>query len=154
MRRRRFVAGRGLLREALAPLLRLARADISLVERHGAAPLLDLPGRTLPYFSIAHSGSWLACAVSVHVAVGLDIERLDAARDVAALAAQVFDAQQQAMLARLAPEPRLRQFYHMWSTAEAQFKLGTVCAQTTVLAHPALAIVLCGNAPLAVTLRS
>lgn len=152
-RRRQFIAGRALLRAALAPLLNLAPADIRLVERPGNAPLLDCPHSALPFFSVSHSGPWIACAVSATTPVGLDIERLDASRDLAALAAQAFDATQQARLAVLDPAARLHAFYEMWSTAEAQFKLGMPAAQTTVLAHAALAIVLCSSAPLLISLR-
>jgi 4'-phosphopantetheinyl transferase len=148
-RRRQFVLGRVLLRCALAPLLGIVPADISLIERHAQAPLLDLPDRHLPGFSLSHSGPWIACAVSAHTQVGLDIERLDATRDIDALAAQVCDAGQQAMLAGLAPAERIAAFYTIWSTAEARCKLGTPAAYDAVLAHPALSIVVCSAQPLA-----
>jgi 4'-phosphopantetheinyl transferase len=148
-RRRQFVLGRALLRAALAPLLAVAPAAIALAERRGNAPLLDVPGHPLPWFSLSHSGPWIACAVSARTPVGLDIERLDAARDLDALAAQVFDAAGQAALAALAPAARVDLFYRMWSTAEARFKLGAAAAHTAVLPHPALSIVLCSAHPLA-----
>lgn len=148
-RRRQFVLGRGLLRAALAPLLALAPTAIALVERRGNAPLLDLPRDALPFFSLSHSGPWIACAVSTHTPVGLDIERFDAARDLDALAAQVFDTAEQASLAALAPAERVVRFYTTWSMAEARFKLGSTTAHAAVLAHPALAIVLCSEQPLA-----
>lgn len=147
-RRRQFVLGRALLRCALAPLLGAAPTSIPLIERRGQAPLLDWPVSELPHFSVSHSGAWIACAVSSGTALGLDIERRDATRDIHGLAAQTFDADQQAMLARLPPAQRVEAFYRLWSTAEARHKLGAPVAYEAVLAHPALSIVLCSAQPL------
>lgn len=142
-RRRQFVLGHGLLRAALAPLVGRAPADIPLLERGGHAPLPSLPQAGLPFFSLSHSGRWIACAVSASVPVGLDIECLDPTRDVVALAAQVCDSRQQALLAALAPAARLTQFYLWWSSREAHIKLGLPAVSEAVLPHPALSIVLC-----------
>lgn len=148
-RRRQFVLGRALLRCALAPLLGALPANIALIERRGQAPLLDCPVPELPHFSLSHSGPWIACAVSSGAALGLDIERRDATRDIHALAAQAFDAEQQAMLARLPPAQRMEAFYQLWSSAEARYKLGAPAAHEAVLAHASLSIVLCSAQPLA-----
>lgn len=142
-RRAQFVAGRALLRLALAPLLGVVPADIPLLERRGAAPLLDLPSPGLPGFSLSHSGPWIACVASASAAVGLDIECLDPARDFVALAAHAFDAAQQATLAALAPAQQGPYFYRTWSTLEARCKLGAPVLHEAILDHPALAIVIC-----------
>lgn len=147
-RHRQFVLGRALLRCALAPLLGVAPTNIALIERRGQAPLLDSPVPDLPHFSLSHSGPWIACAVSSGAALGLDIERRDATRDIHALAAQAFDAHQQAMLASLPPTQWVEAFYRLWSTVEARHKLGAPVAYEAVLAHPALSIVLCSAQPL------
>lgn len=148
-RRLQFIAGRALLRATLAPLLGVAPAAVALLERRGNAPRLDVPGRAAPCFSLSHSGPWIACAISADAPVGLDIECIDATRDVTALAAQVFDAAQQAVLASLAPAARMAAFYTMWCTAEAQYKLGAPAAHTSILDHPEIKIVLCSGALLA-----
>lgn len=147
-RRRQFVLGRALLRCALAPLLGVAPMNIALIERRANAPLLDMQHPHLPHFSLSHSGPWIACAVSAHTALGLDIERTNVPRDVEALAAQVCDVRQQAQLACLPPAQRLAAFYQRWSTTEARYKLGEPGAHAAVLAHPALSIVLCSVQPL------
>jgi len=147
-RRRQFVLGRALLRCALAPLLGVAPTNIALIERRGQAPLLDAAQSDLPHFSLSHSGPWIACATSSGTAVGLDIECRDATRDIGALAAQVFDADQQAMLARLPSAQRTNAFYQLWSGTEARYKLGAPAAHEAVLAHASLSIVLCGAQPL------
>lgn len=142
-RRRQFVAGRALLRKTLGQLLDMAPADVRLAERAGNAPLLDLPGTADVGFSLSHSGDWVACAVSATARLGLDVERLDATRNIDELAAQAFDAEQQAWLAGRPAAERLHDFYQLWSAAEARFKLGAPVAHELHLSHPELSIVLC-----------
>jgi 4'-phosphopantetheinyl transferase len=142
-RRRQFIAGRALLRLALARLLDVALQDVRLLERPGAAPLLALPGHERVGFSISHSGRWVGCAVSTTCRVGFDVEMIDAARDIDALARQAFDEQQLATLATRRPESRLRDFYILWSTAEARFKLGAAPKAEFEFPHPELSVVLC-----------
>jgi 4'-phosphopantetheinyl transferase len=132
-----------LLRLALSRLLGLAPQDVSLLERPGAAPLLALPGHERVGFSISHSGPWVACAARLGCRVGLDIELIDPARDIDALAEQAFDERQRARLAARPPQTRLREFYRLWSTAEAHFKLGVTPSSTFECAHPELSVVLC-----------
>jgi 4'-phosphopantetheinyl transferase len=142
-RRRQFVAGRALLRQMLAPLLHLPPGSIALCERAGMAPLLVTPAPASLHFSLSHSGPWVSCALSETTPVGLDIERLDTRRDLAALAQHAFDADQQRWLAAQPPPARLAAFYALWCETEARFKLGQAAAGTHHLHHPGLAIALC-----------
>jgi 4'-phosphopantetheinyl transferase len=154
-RQRQFVIGRGLLRTALGGLLGLAPHDVHLEEQVGKGPRLAMPAAQdgLPGFSIAHSGRWVACAVSAHSALGLDIEIKAPGRDFAALAQQAFDAAALAHWARTEALPdtqRVDGFYRLWSEQEARFKLGpTRAAYAVALAHPELAVVLCSAVPMA-----
>ena len=155
-RRRQFVAGRGLLRMALARLLKLAPSDIQLEEQVGKAPLLVLPKRlsaSVAGFSISHSGRWAACAISAQTTLGLDIEIKDGTRDLAALAAQAFDAVELAgwrrQHAALPEAQRTEAFYRLWSEKEARFKLGASAAACIALPHEELSVVLCSGEPLA-----
>jgi 4'-phosphopantetheinyl transferase len=152
-RRRQFLAGRVLLRQALAPLLGVPARAIALVEQSGAAPRLALPAGTRAGFSISHSGPWVACAVSADTALGLDIEVRDETRDLAALAGQAFDADTCASLAACAPRQRVDEFYRLWSTQEARIKLGAGGGHVSVLDHPQLAVILCSGAPLTMQAR-
>jgi 4'-phosphopantetheinyl transferase len=151
-RRRQFLAGRLLARLALGQVLEREPQSIRLEDRPGLAPLLVSPAAAAG-FSISHSGRWVACAVSASAKVGLDIEVVDAARDIDALAAQAFDEDRRAWLAARPPETRLRDFYGLWSRAEAQFKLGMPAASAFDLSLPELSIFLCcerelGSVPL------
>jgi 4'-phosphopantetheinyl transferase len=154
-RQRQFVIGRGLLRMALGRLLGLSPQDVHLEEQIGRAPRLAAGSAQngLPGLSIAHSGRWVACAVSAHSALGLDIEMKAPGRDLAALAEQAFDAGALARWGAMQALPetgRLDGFYALWSEQEARFKSGLgEAGQCVALPHPELAVVLCSAAPLA-----
>jgi 4'-phosphopantetheinyl transferase len=153
-RQRQFVVGRVLLRMALGRLLGAAPQDVRLEEQVGKAPRLvaPVPKGLSPGFSIAHSGRWVACATSAQSALGLDIEMRDPGRDLAALAAQAFDADEMAQWARiqlLPDDERVDGFYRLWSEKEARFKLSeTAGGHCVVLPHPELSVVVCSELPL------
>jgi 4'-phosphopantetheinyl transferase len=159
LRQRQFLLGRILLRIALGDLLGIEARSISLSERPGLAPLLHgvVP---VPGFSIAHSGPWVACAVSADAALGLDIEMLDATRDLTALAEQVFSAEETQQINRQQGAARIQAFYELWSRKEAAYKLASVAAPNAAahyaaLAHPEVSIVLCSAQALsAVAIRN
>lgn len=144
-RQRQYLLGRVLARKAIGALLDIDARGVVLEERSGQAPALALPLAPQASLSISHSGHWIACAVSSDTQLGLDIETLDAGRDLMALAEQAFSAQQFEAFARTMPAARLARFYAMWCEQEAQIKLGKeggCCAQ---LVHPELAIALCST---------
>ena len=154
-RQRQFIVGRTLLRMALGRLLGVTPQEIRLEEQVGKAPRLAAPLQkgAPPGFSIAHSGRWVACAVSAQTALGLDIEMKDATRDLDALAAQAFDSAEMAQWARLqglAAPQRAEGFYRLWSEKEARFKLGAEAAggHCLSLPHAELAVALCSERPL------
>lgn len=142
LRRRQFIAGRALLRLALARLLGVAPQAIVLEERPGNAPLLTAPVLSSVGFSISHSGPWVACAASLQGAVGLDIECMDASRDVLALAHQALGQPAVAALQALQGNGRIAAFYEMWCLHEAAIKLARPSAADHVYTHPGLALAL------------
>ncbi|MET3132916.1 4'-phosphopantetheinyl transferase [Oxalobacteraceae bacterium GrIS 1.11] len=151
-RQRQFLLGRILLRQAMGQLLGLPSEAFGLTERPGQAPLLTLADTAIPmpFFSLSHSGDWVACALGADCALGLDIEVLDPARDLLALARQAFGVDDAERLAALPGDSRLLAFYGLWSEQEARYKLGPCAAPACVkLAHPALSIVVCSARPLA-----
>lgn len=148
LRRRQFLLGRALLRVAMGNLLDMPPAAIVLEERPGQAPLLLSP-KDGAYFSISHSGCWVACALSTESPLGLDIEVCDPRRDVLALARQAFGADVAAELEGMPLAARLAAFYRRWSAAEARYKLGMDAGACVTLPHAELSIVLCSAAPLA-----
>ena len=143
-RLRQFVIGRVLARMALGQVLGVPARAVVLEEQVAGAPLLGAP----PLknfdggFSISHSGRWVACAVSARTRLGLDIELRDPGRDLAALAAQAFDAHEVAQWQALAAARRVDGFYRLWSEKEARFKLGAD-GHSVSLAHDELSVVVC-----------
>lgn len=152
-RQRQFLLGRILLRFALGNLLDLSPPSISLSARLGHAPVLNWEGPA-PGFSLSHSGPWVACAVSAQSSLGLDVELLDRTRDLLALAEQVFDASECALLKEKEGTAQLAEFYTLWSTKEARYKLASISTVDSAehcisFPHTDISIVLCSAQPLA-----
>lgn len=148
-RRRQFIAGRTLLRLALARLLGLAPESFAIEERPGRAPALAVPASAGVSFSISHSGAWVACAVSTDTEVGLDVERVDPAREVMALAEHSFSSQDVEALRVCPQEGQIAMFYRLWCLHEAHIKLGRTPGRDYLFELPGLAGALSCAAPLA-----
>lgn len=142
LRQRQFLIGRVLLRQTLGALLGAPGEQIRLHERRDNAPLLAHPDSAHIGLSISHSGPWVACAVSADCLLGLDIEVIDPARDVLALAQQAFEPAAIAWLAARAPSDKVRDFYELWCAREARIKLPGEQGACIHIAHGALAIAL------------
>lgn len=140
LRRRQFLVGRVLLRQALGTLLGIPATDIALIERRGNAPQLDRPDSAHIGFSISHSGPWVACAVSDECLLGLDIELVDSARDLHALAAQAFEPADIAWLQARPESSRVKDFYDMWCAKEARIKLPAGQGACVHVEHHALSV--------------
>lgn len=152
-RQRQFIAGRLLLRRALADARPdAASSDIHFTEHPGAAPQVSMPGAT-PFFSISHAGQWIACAVSMAAPLGLDIERHGRKRDFAALAEHSFDAATVKRLASLPEVERAGAFYREWCRLEAEFKLGQPAQHWVHPAHAELTIAIASIAELELLVR-
>jgi len=174
-RQREFLIGRILLRFAVARLTHLAFDAISVMERKNNAPLLILPdafsaATTIqPSISLSHSRGWVACAVSADTPLGLDIEMRDPSRDLMALSQTAFSAMEHGWLSQQSEASRVAEFYMLWSSKEALYKLMSntdnastqpelVCAGGKLtsgvnwhlkeLPHPQLSVSLCSLYPL------
>ncbi|WP_322400009.1 4'-phosphopantetheinyl transferase family protein [Massilia luteola] len=152
-RRRQFIAGRALLRRMIAHLLGLAPADVALCERPGNAPALVGGGLPAVGFSMSHSGPWVACVASLDSPVGLDIERIDTARDILALAEQAFDPATAAAVRACTDGARVQAFYRHWCLLEAGIKLGQASAADHVYMHPGWVLAVRCARPLAAAPR-
>ena len=151
-RQRQFLLGRILLRSLLEQALNLPPSAISLLERSEQAPAL-LGMETTPYFSLSHSGDWIACALTIQTPVGLDIEMLNPQRDFLALSEQALDDDDTALIAKLQGDARVKMFYECWSRKEALYKLASTDASAPDqhcinLSHPEISVVLCSASPL------
>lgn len=123
-RQRQFLLGRMLLRFAISTLTDIPASSVGTIIRSGLGPQLQLSDRApLPHFSLSHSREWIACAVSTKHALGLDIEVLDAERDVLALSEASFCADEHTCLLKQNGADRITAFYRLWTLKEALFKL-------------------------------
>ena len=141
--RRRFIAGRFLLRAVLARYLDCAPASVRLETGDQGKPRLagDHPLK----FNLSHSGDSLAIALSWECEVGIDIERArpGISRDIESIAAHAFPSQIGRRIAALPPARRSAAFYRQWTKQEAILK-----ARGTGFSPVALS-----SAPSAVTVR-
>lgn len=123
--RRRFTAGRGLLRRLLGRLLE--RPPESLAFRYGfkGKPELDLPpgdpGAGLR-FNLSHSANGALLAVTRDRTVGADLEHLRPLDDAEALVERFFHPAERRVFAGVAPAERLACFYAGWTRKEAYVK--------------------------------
>jgi 4'-phosphopantetheinyl transferase len=142
-RQRQFLIGRVLLKQELGRMLGVPPRAISLSAQAGKGPELDWPHGGPIALSVSHSGPWVACAASQSTALGLDIEVIDPARDVLALAEQAFGPAEAAWLAARQDATRVPDFYEKWCEHEARIKLGLDHCYLYVLRHHEVAAVLC-----------
>lgn len=171
-RKRQFLLGRMLLRFAVSHLLSLPPDTLGVVERYSNAPRLALPDSQSapPSFSLSHSGDWVACAVSLDVILGLDIEFNDPTRNISEVGQLAFHANEYLWLSQQPEGARLSAFYQLWCTGEAHYKLMSALDRETVklswvgvndrlasrgpdwygytLAHLGLTIAICSDQPL------
>lgn len=117
--RKLFVAGRHLLQKAMAEATGVER--IYTVAQHGTGKPYLAHGPSCLDFSISHSGSAVAVAVSTSGPVGLDIERL-AGVDPEAIES-AFTAPELQSLSRVPAAERPIACLRAWSEKEAVAKL-------------------------------
>lgn len=121
----RFVVARGRLRAILGRLLDCPAAAVPLTTGPQGKPLLN---RSQPrgdsdwQFNLSHSGDWGLVAVSRGRRVGVDLERIDASRNVLALANRFFAPAEAAALGALSGAEQVAAFYAVWTRKEAFLK--------------------------------
>jgi 4'-phosphopantetheinyl transferase len=157
-RQRQFLVGRLLLRYAVTQQLCIPVTAMTLIEQERQAPLLriDNPKQSLKpfYFSLAHTANWVACACSTSTQLGLDIERYDAKRNLAAIAEHTFHPNDVAWWNNQTDQ--VSAFYRLWSIKEARYKLTHSYAISSIeycyeFMHPDMAMALMSATPLDVT---
>jgi 4'-phosphopantetheinyl transferase len=119
--KRRFVAGRGVLREILGGYLGIDGKHVQLTAGEHGKPFLVDRTKGLS-FNLAHSGDTVLLAVAAGREVGVDIERIDAGKPLGVMAGMVFSHREQEQLSGLAPPQREEIFYRCWVRKEACLK--------------------------------
>jgi 4'-phosphopantetheinyl transferase len=121
--RRRFVAGRGVLRETLAAWLDVPPGRLVFSTGTHGKPALALPaaGGWLR-FNVSHSDGLVLIALAAGREVGVDVERMRTNIADADLARRFFSTREQAALAALPAEGRRTLFFRIWTCKEAFIK--------------------------------
>lgn len=135
-----FTAGRFLVRTVLSQHAAVAPADWRFRQGPHGRPEIDEPAahRDLR-FNISHTRGLVACAVSQHGAVGIDVEQIDRRVRAWDLARRFFCAEEIAELAALPAGRQQERFFDFWTVKESYLKargagltipLSRVCVDT------------------------
>ncbi|SDB82176.1 4'-phosphopantetheinyl transferase [Paraburkholderia lycopersici] len=123
--RRRFVAGRGELRELLSRYLALSPQAVALGYGQEGKPFcLSQPSGWTICFNLSHSENKAALAISNGFEVGIDVERVRPIEENLPL--EVFSTRERAQFGALPDAERQPVFFETWARKEACLKaLGT-----------------------------
>ncbi len=119
----RFLAGRGILREILAWLLRANPGQLIFSYGTHGKPRLALPGaRNRLYFKLAHSDALAVYAVSSAHEVGVDLERIHSVCEAGENVAHFFHERERAPWHSLPSDRKTDAFFRSWTRKEALLK--------------------------------
>ncbi len=118
--RRRFILFRGALRHILARYFE-GQEPARLTFAYEPRGKPTLAGHPSLHFNLSHTKDHLAIAISDHP-VGVDIEGLDRATDMIALAERFFHPHEAACLRAADPRDHARLFFRWWTAKEALLK--------------------------------
>jgi len=118
---RRYIAGRGALREILGGYLGIEAKHVQLATgEHGKPFLLDAQENLC--FNLAHSGEHFLLAVAANHEVGIDLEIIASDKPLGEMARMVFSHHEQEQLSRLSSPYLEAAFYRCWVRKEACLK--------------------------------
>ncbi len=120
--RRRFVAGRGLLRLWLGAYLSQDPADVSLVYGSYGKPDLVQTTANPVVFNLAHSGSVLVMAFGRGDPIGVDVEQLRPHAQMERVIRRRFGPHEQHHCQQVLWSKKLRTFLKIWTAKEACLK--------------------------------
>lgn len=120
---RQYLVAHVLLRVTLSSLFPVEPAAWRFgFTRHGQ-PFIQQPEIIRPpFFSLSHTRSLVACAVSLRARVGMDVERMSAGIELDDLGGYVLAEGEHAWWQRQPVEVRLLRFYQFWTLKEAFLK--------------------------------
>lgn len=118
--RESFVITRGVLRYLLGRYLNLHPASIRFIYGSKGKPAVE--SATGIQFSMTHSGSMAAVAITVLCPIGVDLEQIRPLPDMQQIAGRFFCAEEAAEIMTLPPGERERAFFHCWTRKEAYIK--------------------------------
>lgn len=122
--RRQYIFAHGLLRMALSDAAPdIAPSDWEFAADAHGRPFIAAPSRPAAlHFNLSHTEGCVACVVSGHQAVGVDVEELLPRRAKMGTAEGVFSPDEIAALQGLTPDDFTRRFFDYWTLKEAYLK--------------------------------
>jgi 4'-phosphopantetheinyl transferase len=120
--RRRYVAGRALLRSVLGDVVGAPPKTLRFSYGPRGKPRLADPWAAASFFSLSHSGEIVVLVVSGKSDVGIDVERLRPIPRALRIAARGFEPAVRERLRDLPPEERSASFLRHWVRMEALAK--------------------------------
>jgi 4'-phosphopantetheinyl transferase len=112
-----------LLRQCLSQYHDIPPADWRLEEgTFGRPEIVARSGCPPLRFSLSHTHGLAACAVTLEMDIGLDVEAIDRDIDVASVAEHVFSVQERQCLAACAGSEQRDLFFRYWTLKEAYIK--------------------------------
>lgn len=117
--RSRFLVGRASLRWILSRYLNEEPQQLLILQGPYGKPFL---ARHSLWFNVSHSHDRMLCGVTRRGPIGVDIERIDGARDLRGIARRYFAVGEYRRFEDLRDCDRLRGFYECWTRKEAFIK--------------------------------
>ena len=119
---RRFIVGRGRLRQLLGARLGVRPESVELVYGARGKPALANSGRNSLRFNLSHRDDLAVYALSWGCDVGIDVEAIRPLPDADAVAARFFSRPEHAAYRALDPRDRPLGFFQCWTRKEAFIK--------------------------------
>jgi 4'-phosphopantetheinyl transferase len=120
--RRQYILAHGLLRFALSEATPgVAPADWSFTTGRYGRPYVAAPATAL-HFSLSHTEGCVACVVSTHETVGVDVEKVSPRNAPMDTARRFFSPEEVEALRDLPPDDAIDRFFDYWTLKEAYLK--------------------------------
>ena len=119
---RRFVAGRGTLRQILGRYLEVSPDRLEFQYSSTGKPSLGGAIAATAQFNLSHSQDLMLCAVSRDRALGIDLEQLRPLADLEQLTERFFAIAESRRICALPVEVRSQAFLQYWTCKEAILK--------------------------------
>lgn len=122
--RRRYIAGRGILRLILGSYLGCRPAELAFSYGKNGKPVLAGPGESAPalFFNVTHSEALALYAITRVGDVGIDVERVREIAEWAQIASLCFTPEENSRLHAAAATERGKIFFQAWTRKEAMAK--------------------------------
>ena len=121
--RRRFIAGRSILREVLGQYVQAKPAALRFTYSNNGKPSLAADSTNAPvHFNLAHSDDLLLIAVTRIGEIGVDVERIRSIKEMDELVARFFSVRETEAFQKVPPDEKPGAFFNLWTRKEALLK--------------------------------